>query len=120
MMQRNTRRHDEAHLVFIRQLPCLICNDNTSTEAAHVRFSDARIAKVNPGNSAKPHDKFTLPLCGDCHRAQHTKGNERKFWEAVGIDPVLTSLALYSVSGDIEEGQRIVYANFTNNILAAG
>ena len=118
-MQKQPRVHDEKHLAFIRQLPCLICNDNTATEAAHIRYSDARIGKVNAGVGAKPHDKYTVPLCGDCHRAQHTKGNERRFWNAVGIDPILIALELYSVSGKTEEAERIIYGRLTS-IMAVG
>ena len=106
------RQRDEKHLAFIRTLPCLICRDNTSTEAAHVRMSDARIAKPITGNSIKPDDKYVLPLCGDCHRGpqgQHSMG-ERRFWQERGIDAVLICLALDSVSGDAEEAERIIDA----------
>lgn len=119
-MKRNPRQHDEAHLAFIRQLPCLITGENTTVEACHIRFSDARIAKVNAGVGAKPHDMFTVPLSGAVHRQQHSRG-ERQFWQQIGIDPVLYALALYAVSGDHERGCQIVAsAHATNNILAAG
>lgn len=119
-MQRNPRRFDSDHLAFIRTLPCLCCLDNTSTEAAHVRYSDARVAKVNPG-SQKPDDRFTVPLCGDEHKEQHQQ-NERRFWEARNIDPVLIALALYSCSGDAEEAERIIRAQHPaiGNIMRAG
>ena len=72
-------------------------------------MSDARIAKKNPGVGARPDDKFTLPLCGKHHREQHT-GNEQVFWNRYGIDPVLLALALYVVSGDAEEAERIIHS----------
>lgn len=109
-MNRQPRIHNEKHLKFIRQLPCVLCMDNTSTEAAHVRMADRTIAKQNPGIGAKPDDKYTLPLCGRDHRAQH-QVNEEQFWIERGIDPVKLALALYSVSGDYEAGERIVYAS---------
>lgn len=117
-MQRRPRQFDDKHLAFIRQLCCIVCQDNTSTEAAHVRMADARIAKPITGLAIKPDDKFTLPLCGDCHKQQH-KMNERKFWEQYNIDPVLMALALYSVSGDVQEAERIIYAR-PMPILVAG
>lgn len=113
------RRKDEKHLTFIRTLECCICGDNTSTEAAHIRFADARIGKPITGNSIKPDDRFTLPLCGSHHREQHST-NERRFWSAQGMDPVLLSLALYSVSGEDEEASRIIRYARPANILAAG
>ncbi len=110
MRQRQPRDHDEAHLQFIRQCPCLICQNNIETEAAHVRFSDARAAKDNPGVSAKPSDLFTVPLCSACHRRQHSMG-ERQFWNNEGIDPIFVSLALWARSGDLEAAERIIQAN---------
>jgi len=53
MRNKRPRQHDEAHLQFIRGLPCLVCEDNTATEACHIRFSDCRAAKVNPGVGQK-------------------------------------------------------------------
>ena len=106
-MQRRPRVIDQAHQKFIRCLPCLVCGDNTSTECCHIRFSDARIGKINPGVGQKPHDKFSAPLCNRHHREQHM-GNEQKFWQDRGIDPILIALALYSVSGDVEEAEHII------------
>jgi hypothetical protein len=71
-------------------------------------MSDARIAKVNPGVGQKPHDFFTLPLCGKHHRKQHEYGDERKFWQGYDLDPILLSLAIYAVTGDAEEAEKII------------
>lgn len=104
---RTARNHNAKHLAFIRQLPCIKCADNTGTEAAHIRRSDARVAKPITGIGIKPDDKYTLPLCGRCHRWQHEIG-EKAFW---GVDdPILWALALYSVTGDINEAGRIIQA----------
>ena len=107
-MKRQPRIKDEEHCEFIRSLPCISCHDNTSTECAHIRFSDIRVAKVNPGVGQKPDDKFTVPLCSSCHRRQHEMGRERDFWYLAHIDPILYALALYAVSGDYEKGYQIV------------
>lgn len=108
-MIRQPRQHDPDHLAFVRTLPCLLCGDDTATEAAHVRYADPMIGKSNPGLQAKPHDKFTIPLCGSDHRTQHENG-EKQWWSKLGIDPVKVALALYAVSGDYAEGCRIVSA----------
>ena len=112
------RRRDEKHLAWLRTLPCCICHDPTATEAAHVRMSDARIAKMATGIAIKPDDRFTVPLCSSHHREQHA-GSERKFWQRFDRDPILLALALYSASGDLEEANRIMFGN-RMNILAAG
>lgn len=107
MRQRMPRQHNDRHLDFIRGLPCCICGDNTSTEAAHVRMSDPSIAKPMTGIAIKPDDKFTVPLCGECHRRQHAM-REATFWANENIDPVKKALALYAVSGDHQAGEQIV------------
>ena len=112
------RKRDEKHLAFIRTLPCIICGDNTSTEACHIRMSDARIAKPATGIAIKPDDKYVLPMCGAHHRDQH-KMSERRFWEQQNIDAVLVALAIYSVSGDAEESEAIMRGRQVS-ILAAG
>ena len=112
------RRKDEKHLAFLRTLPCVICGDNTSTEAAHIRMADPRVAKPITGIAIKPDDRFALPQCGTHHKEQHAM-SERRFWQSYGIDAVLMALAIYSVSGDAEEAERIMSARHVN-ILAAG
>ena len=97
------------HLNFIRSLPCVICGDNTATEACHVRMSDARIAKPESGIGRKPPDYFTVPMCSKHHRQQH-EGSERKWWENQLLDPVIISLALYAATDDYEQGINILEA----------
>lgn len=115
---RDPRQHNEKHLNFIRSLPCCVCLNNIETEAAHVRFSDDRVCKVNPGGSAKPHDYWTVPLCNSHHTLQTNIGDEQKFWKSQGIDVIVLALRLYSVSGDHSQGERIV-ANATMTSAAA-
>lgn len=110
LSQRDPREHEPDHLAWIRTLPCVVCLDDTATEAAHVRLSDARAAKVNPGVGQKPHDRWTVPLCSDCHREQHDCGDEAKWWALYDRDPILIALALYSVSGDYAKGMTIIRA----------
>ena len=109
LRQRQPRQHDEAHLRFIRSLPCVACEDNTATEAAHLKMPCAKAAKRNVGIGEKADDKWTLPLCGEHHREQHKLGEEL-FWRQYGIDPVSTASFLFGVSGNYEMGEAIVRA----------
>ena len=109
-MQRKPRDKDEAHMKFVRSLPCLLCGDNTSTECAHIRMADRSVAKPVTGIAMKCDDRFTVPLCGAHHRQQHEHGNEHHWWTLAGIDPIKAALAIYSVSGDYERGEAIVSA----------
>lgn len=104
---REPRQHSQKHLDFIRSLPCLICGDNTSTEAAHVRMACEKAGKRYVGKAEKPDDRWTLPLCGKHHRAQHSM-SEEAFWNGVGADPIFYALALWGVSGNHERGEMIV------------
>lgn len=100
MKGRNTK-----HLLFIRSLPCLICGNDVSTEAAHIRYGQPPI-KPYTGKGQKPHDKWTVPLCSYCHRAQH-RVNEAYWWRSHGIDPIKVALELYSVTGDYQCGHMV-------------
>ena len=101
---------NKAHLDFIRSLPCLLCdNQKHPTEAAHVNYSDSATGKFN-AKGIKAGDKWTLPLCSNCHRGrngQHSHG-ERRFWSDRGIDPLEVCEALWAASGDLEAGLEII------------
>lgn len=101
------RKKSGAYLNWIRDRPCVVCGDNTSVEAAHIRFADLRAAKRPTGMGERPDDSWAIPLCGDHHRLQHS-GNERKFWKSEGIDPIFVALALNRVAGNCELGDIIV------------
>ena len=106
-IHKRPRVKDEPHLVFIRRLPCCVCGVPDKTEAAHVRMPSLIHGKAISGKAQKPSDRFTVPLCNDCHREQHG-GSEEAFWSARGINAVTLSLALHGVSGDEEAGRAIV------------
>src|SRR5262249_37645642 len=90
------------HLAFIRQLPCTGCGQPAPTEAAHVRSgSDA-------ATGVKPSDRFSLPLCTECHALQHQFG-ELRFWSVLRIDPLNVAFRLWTMSGDVKAGERIVF-----------
>lgn len=96
-------RRNAKHRDFIRNLPCLSCGGSSpQCECAHVRASQ------DGGMGMRPGDRFTVPLCPMCHRLQHQYG-ETAFWGARGIDPLDAAHRLWTVSGDDEAGQRIIF-----------
>jgi hypothetical protein len=95
---------------WIRTLPCCLCLDVTTVECAHVRYAEPRVGKPITGMGTKSGDDFVVPLCGRHHRAQHDFGNEREWWEALGIDPVYLALALKYVGQDPDKAFHIINA----------
>jgi len=83
--QRDPRQRDENYLAWLRTLPCCICQDNTSTEAAHLRLGQVNV-KREAGMGEKPSDRWALPLCHRHHVEQHAM-NESAFWLSYGLDP---------------------------------
>jgi hypothetical protein len=90
------------HLTFLRQLPCTVCGKAAPSEAAHVR------SRCDGGAGIKPSDRYALSLCTSCHALQHEFG-ELRFWSTLRIDPLDVALRLWTVSGDIKAGERIVF-----------
>ena len=90
------------HLTFVRQLPCVVCGRAAPSEAAHVRSGS------DGGAGMKPSDRYTVSLCSDCHALQHQFG-ELTFWSTIRIDPLNVAFRLWTVSGDIKAGERIVF-----------
>ena len=107
MMLKRPRIKDNEHLAFVRALPCCICGDDTSTEAAHLRAGNLDYGKRHTGMAEKPSDKFALPLCGRHHREQHS-GTEVNFWTSSGVNPWVLALSLYASSGDSEMAYTIL------------
>jgi hypothetical protein len=91
--QRQPRKTDPRFLAWIRTLPCLLCGDNTTVEAAHVRMSEPRLGKRQTGKGEKPDDRWVLPLCHAHHDMQHLKG-EKIFWLVHDVNPLAASLVL--------------------------
>lgn len=101
LRQREPRRHDAAHLIYVRQQPCCVCLKPAPSEAAHLRMRRPDIDKDN-GLGEKPHDQFVTPLCPRCHRdgplAQHHIG-EDEFWLMAALDPWAIAARLWIESG---------------------
>ena len=108
--QRRPRERDAKHMACIAILPCTICGSRP-VHVAHVRMADLDHCKPYTGKGEKPSDRWTLPLCPDCHvngpDAQH-KSNEAAWWTRHGIDPIALCIKLYEASGDLELMERII------------
>jgi hypothetical protein len=107
LRQRQPRQENDKHLRFVASMGCLICGAR-NVQAAHVRYADLSVGKEFCGKQEKPDDKFTVPLCVEHHRTQHSWGSERDWWKLAEIDPIKTALALFAVSGDEARGEMIV------------
>jgi hypothetical protein len=105
MRQKRPREKAEAHLAFIRTLPCVVTG-RPGVEAAHIRFGSLIHGKRPTGMSEKPSDKWVLPLSPEEHRRQHD-GNEQHYWRRHGIDPLVIAALLWAATGDEEAGQAI-------------
>lgn len=100
---RNPREHNPGHLVNIRLCPCVICGKDPAGVAAHVRMTAP--GKPNPGVGAKPHDRYTVPLCAKDHTTQHSMG-EAKFWKQMGLDAVALAGALFK-AGNLDAMKKV-------------
>jgi hypothetical protein len=98
---RQPRVTDAQHLDFVRSLPCAVCGDDVSTEAAHIRSGELMYGKEHTGMAQKPHDRWTVPLCGAHHREQHSQG-EFRWWKAKGVNPFTLAMTLHDISGNHE------------------
>jgi hypothetical protein len=98
--KKRPRLKKQSHLEFIRTLPCAVCGGHYEIEAAHIRMGSLRYGKQETGTGRKPDDSWTVPLCREHHRKQHTM-SEHDFW-CFRLDPFIIALALWKHSGDYE------------------
>jgi len=104
--QKSARVHDDAHLRWLRTLPCIV-SGKRPVEAAHIRFGSLAYGKFPTGGGEKPSDKWAVPLHPDLHREQHS-GNEELFWAKRGLDPLAIASALFMNSGDDAAAETII------------
>lgn len=94
--QRQPRQRDNGYLQALRRLPCCIgwgCGG--PVEAAHIRYSNPAVGRINPGMQQKSDDRWATPLCRTHHASQH-RVSEPAWWAAWGIDPDDLSQRLYA------------------------
>jgi hypothetical protein len=96
------RERDGAYLQWLRRQPCVIgalggpgTSCSGPTQAAHLRYGDASVGRVNPGLQVKPSDAWATGLCASHHAEQHANGNEARWWNAYGLDGTAVAQAQY-------------------------
>jgi hypothetical protein len=82
------RYRNKEHLRYITLQPCLVCARRPS-DAHHLNFAQPRAL------GRKASDEFTVPLCRTHHRAAHRAGDERTWWNTMGIDPLRAARKLW-------------------------
>src|SRR5216684_4313938 len=82
------RYRNKEHLRLVAQQACLVCGRKPS-DPHHLRFMQPRAL------GRKVSDEFAVPLCRTHHREAHRAGDERAWWEQVGIDPVNVARELW-------------------------
>lgn len=109
--KRAPRQKDNVYLSWIRRLPCAACAFTGGAcgpvQAAHLRYSDAALGRINSGMQQKPDDKWVTPLGAGHHAEQHA-GNERAFWERIGIEPGALCMALHAAFLAGQDGEPVV------------
>lgn len=93
------RRRDKAHLRAVAQHPCLICGRQPA-QAHHLTFAQPR------GLGQKVSDEFTVPLCTIHHRELHSVGDEARWWQGYGIDPMPIAARLWEANRDAQRRAR--------------
>lgn len=101
------------HLEWIRRRPCVLTGKRFEIQAAHVRYGDLLVFKKQSGIQHRPSDCWALPLHYKAHEAQHKFGDERLFWELLGLDPIKICLALWYWSGDDQAGDEVCEQAFS-------
>ena len=85
------RIRNKAHVRFVAQQACLVCGRRPS-DPHHLRHVQPRAI------GRKSSDEFTVPLCRIHHRAVHRAGDERAWWNEIGIDPRKVAHTLWKTS----------------------
>jgi len=72
------------YLAFVRTKPCLNCEGWVDIQAAHQNFGYGIMG-------GKVSDLQTIPVCGECHRLEHSVGGKR-FWVGYDLKAVCADL----------------------------
>lgn len=90
-LKKPVRRRNKAHLAFVAEQPCLICN-RSPCDAHHLKFAQPHTL------GRKVSDEFTVPLCRDHHNELHRRGNEMAWWADLHVAPVEVARDLWQSS----------------------
>lgn len=103
---------DKKHLEFVRSLPCCNCGTAHQSVAHHLlkapeeKIDNLPFGKTRSrGVGMKTADKWTLPLCTNCHNGLHAHGSESYL---AFLDPVKIAQILYELSGDFARADYVL------------
>jgi len=88
------RERDRDHLRFVAAQACLVCG-RTPSDPHHIKFAQQRAM------GRKVSDRFTVPICRLHHRELHRRGNERIWWQSLGIDPLPVAANLWAKTHEL-------------------
>lgn len=83
-MQKHRRQKNGKYLSHVRGFGCLTCN-SLQSDAHHLRIAQ------QSGMGTKVDDRYTVPLCRQCHMDLHALGDENLWWSLKGVDPIAWS-----------------------------
>jgi hypothetical protein len=95
-----------AHKALVKQLPCLVCGRSSDDPHHLMRTGEVVNGKAMSRTSA---DKWALPVCRDHHDQAHDAGDDEAWFAAQGIDARAVARSLWSVTGDLEDMQRVIF-----------
>lgn len=115
--QRDPRVRDKAYISWLHEgLRCVSCavrgSHQNAEHAAHIKVGFPEAGWRAFGHSERGHDRNATALCAACHQygphAQHKNvgGDERVWWERLGVYPPTFCAALnaaYEARGDGNE-----------------
>jgi len=99
--QRHVRERNNGYLAYLRRQPCRIAGLNGHVcagriEAAHLRYTDPKHGRINPGMQRKPDDRWATSLCTAGHYEQHhARVGEQAWWASYGLDGSEVAIAQY-------------------------
>lgn len=108
---RMPRREWPKHRKWLRSFQCIVpfC-DAAVIEVSHIRTA------ANAGTGLKPHDAFSLPMCGgidpDSHHAEYHRIGHQSFERKYGLNlaALAAEFARLSPDKDMRESLRLVSA----------
>ena len=97
---RPLRRRNRDHLKFVSTQPCLACGRHPS-DPHHLKFAQPRAL------GRKVSDEYAVPLCRVHHREIHNRGDERKWWQQINIDPLQVAERLWQQTESHEQTREV-------------
>jgi hypothetical protein len=91
LIPKPVRERSAGHLARVRQMSCSVpgCCAAGPVQAHHLTIAQPK------ARGLKASDACAVPLCHQHHDALHRRGDERAWWDAVGVDPIALAESLW-------------------------